>query len=56
VPASQGKAIKPLVVAEVAEHWLPGGEASSDHLAPSLGVDLALHPIGGFVLGLDVPA
>ena len=48
----QGEAIEHLVGPEVGEHRLLDGEASGDHLATLVGVDLALHSISRRFLGV----
>ena len=53
-PASQGEALQPFVVSQVAEHGLHGGEALRDPLAPLRAVDPALHPVGRGLLGSAV--
>ena len=44
--ASERKAVEPLVVSDVAEHWLHGGKALPVAPAACFAVDLAFHPLG----------
>lgn len=44
--SAQREAVEPLVVAQIAEHRLDGGEARGDHPFAFRGIDAPLHPLG----------
>jgi hypothetical protein len=53
LPSAQGEAIEPLVVPEVAEHRFDRREAPAVECSTQLGIDGALHPVGGALLRIS---